>query len=135
MKSTHHNIDFSAWFSEWYVNNGIDNKINIAFSLPSPYMLPTIELPIDKVIFLDVVDKIDQNINVEPYLKEILDKSDEYGLIIFLEAIPRYNHILDNESKKLKITTPYLIDYFSKFGFRSVGKTLMMRKSNILENA
>lgn len=135
MKSTHHNIDFSAWFSKWYINNGIDKNINIAFSLPSPYMIPDSKLPIEKVIFLDVIDKIDQNINAKPYLKEILDKADEYGLIIFLEAIARYNHILDNESKKSKITTPYLIDYFSKFGFRSVGKTLMVRESNILENA
>lgn len=135
MKSTHPNIDFCAWFSKWYVDNGIYKKINISFSLPSPYMLPTLDLPMDKLVFLDVVDKIDQNIKVEPYLKEILDKAHEYGLTIFLDAIPRYNHILDNETKKSKITSTYLIDYFSKFGFTSVRKTLMMRKPNILENA
>jgi hypothetical protein len=106
--------------------------MNIFISIPNE--LTNIDTKADSVI-LDLFEKIDQNIDSKKYMEEITSKADEFGVSIYLEAIPRYNNILDNESKKSKITTPYLIDYFSKFGFKLVGKTLMVRESNILENA
>jgi hypothetical protein len=132
MKSTHHNIDFFAWFSNWYKDGKIYENMNIFISIPNE--LTNIDTKADSVI-LDLFEKIDQNIDAKKYMEEITSKADEFGVSIYLEAIPRYNNILDNESKKSKITTPYLIDYFSKFGFKLVGKTLMVRESNILENA
>jgi hypothetical protein len=113
---------FMEWFSQWY--EGISDKMNILFSLPSE-IVPFKE---KNVVILDVFEKIDQNINAKPYLNEITKKADEYGVTIYLEPTPKHNHFQDNLEKKKKITKGYLIEYYEKFGFQLTPNKQFMKR-------
>jgi DNA-binding phage protein len=80
-------------------------------------------------IILDIFEKKDQNIDANQYLNEIVVKADEFGVIIYLEAIPRYKNI-SSESKKAKITSDYLYGYFQNFGFNKINGAWMKRVPN-----
>ena len=76
---------------------------------------------------MDLFEKIDQNIDAKKYMEEIISKADEFGVLIYLEAIPRYKHINDSKKKK-KITKEYLQSYYSKFNFKPIKGAWMKRE-------
>lgn len=114
---------FYDWFINWYKDGKIYEKMNIFISIPNE--LTNIDTKADSVI-LDLFEKIDQNVDAKKYMEEITSKADEFGVSIYLEAIPRYKHI-NSELKKEKISSTYLIDYYKKFGFQVIDKVLMKR--------
>ena len=115
---------FYDWFINWYKNGKIYEKINIFISIPNEFT--KIETKSDYVI-LDLFEKIDQNIDAKKYMEEIISKADEFGVLIYLEAIPRYKHINDSKKKK-KITKEYLQSYYSKFNFKPIKGAWMKRE-------
>jgi len=116
---------FMKWFVQWY--KPISNKVNIAFSF-SNHFHPFKE---KNVVILDVFEKIDQSIDAKPYLQEIVQQADKYGVVIYLEPKPRHKHFQDNLEKKKKISKDYLVGYYQKFGFElTANKLLMKRKPN-----
>lgn len=107
--------NFFKWYIDWY--KGICDRMCIIISIPNEISgLKSVPYKEDNVAILDLFEKIDQSINAKPYLRQILDKADEYGITIYLFPEPRYNNIKDAEHKK-KITRKYLIDYYKNFGF------------------
>ena len=106
------NYAFMNWFVKWY--KPIANDINIAFSLPNE-LQPFLE---QDVVILDIFEKINQDVDAKPFLKEITQKADEYGVTIYLEPTPRYNYFQNNIEKRKKISREYLISYYERFGFQ-----------------
>lgn len=127
------------WFVGWYKDD-VYKKMNIIVSIPFfDYNYSVDNVNKDNIVVLDIFEKKDQNIDAKKYLKEICDKADDYGVIIFLEPEPRFNYIQDNESKKQKITKEYLINYYSKFDFEKIkNKEFLIRlpknKNKIFNN-
>lgn len=127
------------WFVGWYKDD-VYKKMNIIVSIPFfDYNYGVDNVNKDNIVVLDIFEKKDQNIDAKKYLKEICDKADDYGVIIFLEPEPRFNYIQDNESKKQKITKEYLINYYSKFDFEKIkNKEFLIRlpknKNKIFNN-
>ena len=115
------NADFFKWYIEWY--RPISKRISIAFSIPNEL---TDSIVSKDAIVLDVFSKIDQTINAKELLKDITDKADELGISIYLLPTP-IHHKLSDEHKD-KITKDYLIDYYTKAGFESIGNDWMERK-------
>lgn len=101
---------FMKWYVQWY--KGILDKMNIVFSLPS-VIAPYKE---ENVVVLDVFEKINQNIDAKPYLKEIVEKANEYGVVIYLEPTLRYNPFQDN------------IEYYKRFGFQLTPNKQFMKR-------
>ena len=116
------NIKFMQWYVGWYKK--ISDKINITFSLPN-ILLPFKE---KNVIILDLFEKIEQDIDAKPYLKEIVKKADEHGVTIYLEPMPRYKYFLKNIDKRRKISKDYLISYYKKFGFELTSNKNFMKR-------
>lgn len=114
---------FYDWFINWYKDGKIYEKMNISISIPNEFT--KIDAKADSVI-LDLFEKIDQNIDAKKYMEQIISKADNFGVSIYLEAIPRYKYI-NSEFKKEKISSTYLIDYYKQFGFQIIGKALMKR--------
>jgi hypothetical protein len=113
---------FMKWYIEWY--KGISDKMFIAISLP------TIVTPFKEknVVILDVFEKKDQSIDAKPYLIKIVQKADEYGVVIYLEPNPRHKYFQDNLEKKNKITKEYLIDYYQIFDFELTPNKQFMKR-------
>lgn len=133
------NKKFINWFVGWY-KDAVYKKMNIIMSIPFfDYNYGVDNVNKNNVVVLDIFEKKDQKIDAKKYLKEICDKADDYGVIIFLEPEPRFNYIQDNESKKQKITKEYLINYYSKFDFEKIkNKEFLIRlpknKNKIFNN-
>lgn len=113
---------FMKWYIGWY--KGISDKMVITITLPNA-IAPFKE---KNVVILDVFEKKDQNIDATPYLKKIVEKADEYGVVIYLEPTPRHKYFQDNLEKKNKITKQYLIDYYQKFGFELTPNKQFMKR-------
>jgi hypothetical protein len=96
---------FMKWFVQWY--KAISNKVNISFSL-SNHLQPFKE---KNVVILDTFEKIDQSIDARPYLQEIVQKADEYGVVIYLEPKPRHK-----------------VGYYENFGFELTPNKLFMKR-------
>jgi hypothetical protein len=94
---------FMKWYIDWY--KGISDKMFIAISLP------TIVTPFKEknVVILDVFYKKDPSIDAKPYLKKIVEKADEYGVVIYLE--PKDN-----------------IEQYQKFGFELTPNKQFMKR-------
>ena len=118
---------FMMWLIEWY--KPISDKINITFSLPN-ILTPFNE---ENVVIMDLFEKIDQNIDAKEYLKTITNKADEYGVIIYLEPMPRYKYFLKNIEKRKKISKEYLISYYKKFDFELNADSNSMKRLPKLE--
>lgn len=116
-------IEFMNWYIGWL--KPIRGKMNICMSIPNEFSKIK---GVDDFVFLDIFEKIDQDIDAKPYLREILSKADELGVSVVLEPIPRHNKFLDNTAKRNKIDRQYLIGYYSKFGFSLMDNGLMHRK-------
>lgn len=113
---------FYKWFIEWYKPHVRDINIMISYA---NYLRP--EIKGDNVVVLELFEKVNQSINAKEYLKEILDKADQYGVTIYLYAEPSHKHIKDEKHKE-KINKQYIMDYYKNFGFKSEGGDLMSRK-------
>ena len=113
---------FMKWYIDWY--KGISDKMNIVFSLPNAIQ-PFKE---KNAVILDLFEKKDQTINAKPYLKKIVEKANEYDVVIYLEPKPRHKYFQDNSQKKNKITREYLIDYYEKFGFQLTPNKQFMKR-------
>lgn len=98
---------FMKWYIDWY--KGISDKMVITMSLPNA-IAPFKE---KNVVILDVFEKKDQNIDAKPYLKKIVEKADEYGVVIYLEPKPR---------------TDSVIDYYERFGFELTPNKQFMKR-------
>ena len=98
---------FMNWYIDWY--KGISDKMVITMSLPNA-IAPFRE---KNVVILDVFEKKDQNTDAKPYLKKIVEKADEYGVVIYLEPKPR---------------TDSVIDYYERFGFELTPNKQFMKR-------
>ena len=114
--------DFMRWYIDW--NKTINKKINISFSLPN-IIQPFKE---SNVVILDLFEKIDQKIDAKQYLNKIIENADKYGVVIYLEPIPRYKYFLKNIEKRKKISKDYLISYYQKFGFQLTTNGRFMKR-------
>ena len=114
--------DFMQWYIDW--NKTINKKINISFSLPN-IIQPFKE---SNVVILDLFEKIDQKIDAKQYLNKIIENADKYGVVIYLEPIPRYKYFLKNIEKRKKISKDYLISYYQKFGFQLTTNGRFMKR-------
>ena len=102
---------FMKWYIDWY--KGISDKMFIAIYLPNAIQ-PFKE---KNVVILDVFEKKDQSINSKPYLKKIVEKADEYGVVIYLK--PKDN-----------------IEQYQKFGFElTINKQFMKRIPHFSKSA
>lgn len=96
---------FMKWFVQWY--KPISNKVNIAFSF-SNYFQPFKE---KNAVILDVFEKIDQSVDAKPYLQEIVQKADDYKVVVYLEPKPRHK-----------------VEYYENFGFELTPNKLFMKR-------
>ena len=117
---------FYKWFSDWY--KGFYDKMDIIISIPNEVSgLKSVPYKEENVMVIDMFRKIDPSIDAKPYLEEILNKADEYGVTLYLMPEPNYKYIKDVEYKN-KISTKYLIDYYSKFGFELTPNKEFMKR-------
>ena len=114
-------------FLEWVIgfNKSVIGKLNVFISVPTE-LTPFHDYK--NTVFLDLFEKIDQDIDAKPYLRQILAKADEYGVSIIIEPKPRYKYFENNIEKKNKIDVKYLKEYYSKFGFKPIDEKYMIRK-------
>ena len=114
-------------FLEWVIgfNKSVIGKLNVFISVPTE-LTPFHDYK--NTVFLDLFEKIDQDIDAKPYLRQILAKADEYGISIIIEPKPRYKYFENNIEKKNKIDVKYLKEYYSKFGFKPIDEKYMIRK-------
>jgi hypothetical protein len=122
------NIEFMKWFVDWYKT--INKQININFSVPN-ILSPFKE---DNVIILDLFEKINQDIDAKPYLNKIIEKADDFGVVIYLEPTPRYKYFLENAEKRKKISKDYLIKYYKNFGFELTSNGQFMKRVPKMKN-
>jgi hypothetical protein len=115
--------EFYKEYQDWY-KGGVSDKMNIIVSIPNAFSKMSSE---DNHVILDVFEKRDENVDGKEKLKELLELADKNEIDVYLEPIPRHNHIKDS-SKKEKITREYLISYYEKFGFELLPNGFMVRK-------
>ncbi len=94
---------FMKWYIDWY--KGVSDKMNIAFSLPNAIQ-PFKE---KNAVILDVFEKKNQTINAELYLKKIVEKANEYDVVIYLEPKDK-------------------IEQYQKFGFQLTPNKQFMKR-------
>jgi len=115
--------EFYKQYQDWY-KNGVSDKMTIMVSVPNEFSKMSSE---DNHVILDVFEKRDESVDGKEKLKELLELADKNEIDVYLEPIPRHNHIKDS-SKKEKITREYLISYYEKFGFELLPNGFMVRK-------
>ena len=76
---------FYKWYVDWYKT--ILNKMTIMISLPNE-LQPFKE---DNVVILEVFKATSDFVDSEPYLKVMLEKADELGIIIYHDPEPKYD--------------------------------------------
>jgi hypothetical protein len=120
--------DFFAWYIDWH--KPISSKINVMFSVPNELHVQELLSLIseEKVIVLELFEKIDQTIDAKPYMQQICDKADELGITIYLEPNPRYKYFKENIVKKQKISKQYLTEYYANFGFEITSDIRFMKR-------
>jgi len=115
--------EFYKEYQDWY-KNGVSDKMTIMVSVPNEFSKMSSE---DNHVILDVFEKRDESVDGKEKLKELLELANKNEIDVYLEPIPRHNHIKDS-SKKEKITREYLISYYEKFGFELLPNGFMVRK-------
>jgi hypothetical protein len=115
--------EFYKEYQDWY-KNGVSDKMTIMVSVPNAFSKMS---SADNHVILDVFEKRNESVDGKEKLKELLELADKNGIDVYLEPIPRHNHIKDS-SKKEKITREYLISYYEKFGFELLPNGFMVRK-------
>ena len=115
---------FILEYLEWY--KSIVKDMNVFLSIPNEYSkLPNLK---ENAIYLELFEKINQNIDAKKYMVELLAIADANNVNLYLVPIPRYKYIKDN-AKKNKITGKYLEGYYSNFGFKKFDVGWMERIS------
>jgi hypothetical protein len=105
---------FIPQYLAWYYGK-ISKDMNIFLSIPNKYSkLPNLK---ENAIYLNLFEKINQDIDAKPYMVELLAIADDNKINLYLEPIPRYKYIKD-KAKKDKITIKYLEAYYENFGFK-----------------
>jgi hypothetical protein len=103
---------FIKEYLEWY--KPIVKDMNVFLSIPNEYSkLPNLK---ENAIYLNLFEKVNQNIDAKKYMVELLAIADANNINLYLEPIPRYKNIT-NKAKKNKITREYLTKYYENFGF------------------
>jgi len=110
---------FMIDFINWYKKN-VHEKMNIFVSINKS----------KDCVYIDMFEKIDQNVDAKPYLQYLCDLADKYNVNIRLEPVPRYKFFLKNTEKRKKITKDYLIQYYKKFGFMEEGSEMIRESKN-----
>lgn len=103
---------FYEWYIDWYKR--IKNEITITISLPNE-LQPFKE---NNVVIINKFKKEREDIKAYNYLQQMLNKSDEFGITIYLEPTPIGNVKTKSE----------LIDYYKKFGFESTPNKEFMKR-------
>ena len=93
---------FYKWYIDWYKT--ILDEMTIIISLPNE-LLPFKE---DNVVIIELFKPTSDFVVSSPYLKAILEKADEFGIIIYLDPEPRY---------PTKNTKQGYIFWYNEFGF------------------
>lgn len=101
---------FNDWFVNWY-KNGVCKKMNIIISVPNK-LTNLLKADEDNAMILDLFEKTDQSIDEKKYMDEMLDKADQYGVILYAKHNPSYQmfgfeQTPDNYIKRL----PNLYEY------------------------
>lgn len=110
---------FMIDFINWYKKN-VHEKMNIFISINKS----------KDCVYLDLFEKIDQNVDAKPYLQYICDLADKYSVDICLQPVPRYKFFIKNTEKRKKINKDYLIQYYKKFGFIEEGSEMIRESKN-----
>ena len=104
---------FYEWYIKWY--KGILNDMTIMISLPNE-LQPIKE---DNVVIIDLFKPTSDFVVTEPYLKEILEKADEFGITIYLDPEPKY---------PTKNTKKFYIFWYKEFGFEITPNQEFMKR-------
>jgi hypothetical protein len=93
---------FYKLFIDWYKT--ILNEMTIMISLPNE-LQPFKE---DNVVILEVFKATSDSVNSEPYLKSLLGKADELGIVIYLDKNPKYKQygFVDTPNKQFMKRIP-----------------------------
>jgi hypothetical protein len=105
--------EFYEWFLGWYKE--VCNEVNVMISVPNEIQ-PYIQ---NDVIILDLFKATSDFVITEPYLKQILDKADEFGLTIYFDPEPKY---------PTKNTKQIFIFWYNQFGFELTENGLFMKR-------
>lgn len=122
------NRQFFEWYIEWIKKYNILDNISIMFSLPTKFT--SFKSDNSNHIILEIFEKKNLAVNAKPYLKKIIEAADNYNVTIFIEPIPRFKYINDEDYKN-KITKEYLISYYESFGFSKDENGFMVKKPSI----
>ena len=104
---------FYKWYIEWYKT--ILNEMTIMISLPNE-LQPFKE---DNVVILELFKPMSDFVISEPYLKEILEKADEFGITIYLDPEPRYS---------TRNPRSFFISWYKQFGFDLTQNKVFMKR-------
>jgi hypothetical protein len=104
---------FYKWYIDWYKT--ILHEMTIMISLPNE-LQPFKE---DNVVILELFKPTSDFVVSEPYLKAILEKADEFGIIIYLDPEPRY---------PTKNTKQAYIFWYKEFGFELTPNQQFMKR-------
>lgn len=114
---------FYEWYVKWY--KGILNDMTIMISLPNE-LQPFRE---KNVVILELFKPTSDFVDTEPYLKEMLEKADELGIIIYHDPEPKYNQ---------KNTRLFYLWLYKQYGFELTQNHVFMKrlpkKTNIQTN-
>ena len=104
---------FYQWFIDWYKTN-LD-EVTIMISFPNE-LQPFKE---DNIAILELLKPKDDFVIVEPYLKSILDKADEFDITMYVDPQPRY---------ATRNTKEFFISWYKQFGFQLTDDKNLMKR-------
>jgi hypothetical protein len=113
VSSGHKITSFYKWYIDWYKT--ILNEMTIIISLPNELQ----PLKEDNVVIIEVFKPTSDFVKSEPYLNVILEKADEFGIIIYLDPEPRY---------PTKNTKQGYIFWYKEFGFEITTNQEFMKR-------
>ena len=105
---------FYKWYIDWYKT--ILDEMTIMISLPNE-LQPFKE---DNVVILELFKPTSDFVVSEPYLNAILQKADEFGIIIYLDPEPRY---------PTKNTKSVYVWYYKEHGFVDTPNQQFMKRT------
>jgi hypothetical protein len=88
--------EFYKEYQDWY-KGGVSDKMNIILSIPNAFSKMSSD---DNHVILEVFEKRDENVDGKEKLKELLELADKNEIDVYLEPIPRHNHIKDSSKKE-----------------------------------
>jgi hypothetical protein len=104
---------FYNWYIDWYKT--ILNEMTIIISLPNE-LLPFKE---NNVVIIELFKPTSDFVLTEPHLKTILEKADEFGIIIYIDPQPKY---ATRNPKSL------YVGFYKQFGFEITENEVFMKR-------